>query len=96
MIEINHVCNQETGHVHVLWRALHFGRKRKSLFPHQSLGDEGGGGTYVHGGAVVLVRLPDLLHHLLLGAGAGFDGALHRDGPLGVVQGQILQAGRAR
>ena len=41
IIEINHICNQKTGHMHVLWREFHFGRKCKSLFPHHSLGDEG-------------------------------------------------------
>lgn len=49
--------------------------------------------AHVHGGHVALVRLPDLLHHFLLGQSAGLDGALHRDGPLRVVQSQVLQAG---
>lgn len=48
---------------------------------------------YVHGGHVALMRFPDLLHHLLLGQTAGLDGALDGDGPLWVVQGQVLQAG---
>lgn len=49
--------------------------------------------THAHGGHVVLVGFPHFLHDLLLGAAAVLDGALHRDGPLGVVQGQVLQAG---
>ena len=49
--------------------------------------------THIHGGDVVVVGLPDLLHDLGLGQAAGLDGSLHRDGPLWVVQGQVLQAG---
>lgn len=49
--------------------------------------------TYVHSSHVAFISFPDLLHHLLLGSPAGFDGALHRDGPLWVVQSQVLQPG---
>lgn len=49
--------------------------------------------TYVHSSHVTLVSFPDLLHHLLFGSSAVFDGALHRDGPLWVVHSQILQPG---
>lgn len=52
------------------------------------------GVTYVHSSHVAFISFPDLLHHLLLGSAAGFDGTLHRDGPLWVVQGQVLQTGR--
>ena len=47
--------------------------------------------THIHGGDVVVVGLPDLLHDLGLGQAAGLDGALHRYGPLWVVQGQVLE-----
>lgn len=54
------------------------------------------GETHVHGGHVVIVGLAHFLHDLLLGQTAGLDRALHRDGPLRVVQGQVLQPGRGR
>lgn len=47
--------------------------------------------AYIHSSHVTLVRLPDLLHQLLLGSCAGLDGALHSYGPLRVVHGQVLQ-----
>lgn len=49
--------------------------------------------TYIHSSHVAFISLPDLLHHLLFGSSAGFDGPLHCDGPLWVVQGQVLQTG---
>lgn len=48
--------------------------------------------THAHGGHVVLVGFPHFLHDLLLCFAAVLDGALHRDGPFGVVQSQVLQA----
>lgn len=48
--------------------------------------------THTHGSHVVLVGFPHFLHDLLLGFAAVLNGALHCDGPLGVVQSQVLQA----
>lgn len=50
--------------------------------------------AYVHSSHVALIRFPDLLHHLLLCSWACLDGALHCDGPLWVVQSQVLKTGK--
>lgn len=47
--------------------------------------------AYIDGHHVVLVGLAQLPHDLHLGVGAGLRAALHRDGALGVVDGQVLQ-----
>lgn len=48
-------------------------------------------GAHIDSHNVVLVGLSQLLHDLHLSVGTRFRAALHRDGPLGVVNGQILQ-----
>lgn len=50
--------------------------------------------AYIHSSHVALIRFPDLLHHLFLSSRARLDGALHCDGPLWVVQGQVLETGQ--
>lgn len=47
--------------------------------------------THIHCGDVVLVGLSDLLHDLHLGVGAVFQRAFDCDGPLWVVQRQVLK-----
>lgn len=49
--------------------------------------------THAHGSHVILIGFPHFLHDLLLGPAAVLDGALHSDGPLGVIEGEILQPG---
>lgn len=53
-----------------------------------------GENAYVHSSHVTVIRFPDLLHHLLLCSRAGLDRALHCDGPLWVVQSQVLETGQ--
>lgn len=48
--------------------------------------------THIHGSDVIVVRLAHFLHDLLFCQAARFDGALHCDGPLRVIKGQILQS----
>lgn len=50
--------------------------------------------THIHGSDVILVGFPDLLHDLQLGPAAALNGAFDRDGPLWVVQRQVLKTAR--
>lgn len=52
--------------------------------------------AYVHSSHVALVGFSDFLHHLLLCSCTSLDGARHCDGPLWVVQGQVLETGPDR
>lgn len=45
----------------------------------------GGLGTYIDGHNVILIGLSQLLHDLHFSIGARLCAALHRDGPLGVI-----------
>lgn len=56
-------------------------------------GEAAAPGTHTHGGHVVLVGLPNLLHDLLLGPAAVLDGPLHGDSPLRIIEGEVLQPG---
>lgn len=51
--------------------------------------------AYIHSSHIAVIRLPDLLHHLLLSSRACFDWALHCDSPLWVVEGQVLETGQS-
>jgi hypothetical protein len=76
--------------------------QRKDSYPYRAclvsasgkLAEMEGPGTYVNGQHVVLKGLSELLHNLYLSIGTGFNGAPHGDGSLGVINAQILQAGR--
>lgn len=52
--------------------------------------------SYVHSSHVALVGFSDFLHHLLFCSCTVLDGARHCDGPLWVVQGQVLETGPNR
>lgn len=72
-------------------------RARPTLCSSGSEGGRQGPGTHAHGSHVILIGLPNFLHDLLLSPAAVLDGALHSDGPLGVIEGEVLQpAGRAK
>lgn len=49
--------------------------------------------THTHGSHIILIGLPNFLHDLLLSPAAVLNGPLHSDGPLGVVEGKVLQPG---
>lgn len=51
-------------------------------------------GVYINGQHVVFKGLAQFLHDLYLSIGTGVNGTLHRDGSLGVIYAQILQAGQ--
>lgn len=48
--------------------------------------------THIHGSNVIVICLPHFLHDFLFGQAARFDRALHRNCPLWVIKGQILQS----
>lgn len=77
------------------------GRKREAgsrvsnqsnIQPHKGTTRECATKTHIHGSDVILVGFPDLLHDLQLGPAAALNGAFDRDGPLWVVQRQVLKA----
>lgn len=50
--------------------------------------------THTHGGHIILVGLSNFLHDLLLRPAAVLNGPLHGDGPLGVIESEVLEPGR--
>lgn len=48
-------------------------------------------GTHTHGSHIILIGLPNFLHDLLLSPAAVLDGPLHGDGPLRVIECEVLQ-----
>lgn len=73
-----------------IWKSHFETNSSMPPFPAQNLGMTARR-PYIHCGHVTVVRLPDLLHHLLFRLRTRLDGALHRNGPLRVVNGQVLQ-----
>lgn len=47
--------------------------------------------TYIHGSDVIIIGLSHFLHDFLLSQAAGLNSTFHGDGPLRIIQGQILQ-----
>lgn len=48
--------------------------------------------THIHGSDIIVICLPHFLHDFLFGQAARFDRALHRNCPLWVIKGQILES----